>query len=629
MAEAYDAKKIHILRGLEAVRRRPAMYIGDTGSRGLHHLVYEVVDNSIDETLAGYCNHIEVILHRDKSVSVIDNGRGIPVDVHPTQKKPGVEVVMTMLHSGSKFDGKIYQISGGLHGVGVSVVNALSEWLEVEVYRNNEIYYQRYERGMTVSPLKIIKKTDRIGTKVTFKPDPLIFKKVDLNYDTICDRLKELAFLNKGLLIELKEEKTKRKDELKFEGGIEEFIKFIDRGRVSLHKPVCISVKKEKFELDVAFEYNDEYMENIFTFCNTIDTHEGGTHLSGFKSALTKTLNEYAREKNLLKGGIIIVGEDSREGLTAVVSCKLQNPQFEGQTKTKLGNSEVKGLVESYVTENLQNYLERNPKVASTILKKALSAARARQAARKARELTRRKSLIESYNLPGKLADCSLEDPSLCELYLVEGDSAGGSARQGRDRTFQAILPLKGKILNVEKSRLNKILANEEIRTIITALGAGIAGEFDPDKTRYHKIVIMTDADVDGSHIRTLLLTFFFRYMRELIESGYVYIAQPPLYRIKKNKKEYYLYSDEELGKFLKKASEDKVEIQRYKGLGEMSPEQLWSTTMNPERRTMKKVTLEDAVEADRIFKTLMGDEVSLRREFIEQHSAEVKNLDV
>lgn len=628
--ESYGAEKIHILKGLEAVRKRPAMYIGDVSSRGLHHLLYEVVDNSIDEALGGYCDLIEVVLYQDGSVSVEDNGRGIPVDIHPIQKKTGVEVVLTMLHAGAKFDDKIYKISGGLHGVGVSVVNALSEWLEVEIYIGGKIYRQSYERGVSKTSLVVNGKTKKRGTFIRFKPDPTIFKKIDFSFDAILDRLRELAFLNRGLMIVVRDEIHQRSETLKFDGGLIEFVRFLDEGRTPLHRPISITASRQEIEIDAALQYNDGFLENIHTFCNTINTHEGGTHLSGFKSALTRMLNEYAKKRNSLKGDLAIQGEDTREGLTSVLSIKMRDPQFEGQTKTKLGNSEVKGIVESVVSERLSTHLEESPKVASIIMEKVIGAARAREAARKARELTRRKSLLESDTLPGKLADCSSEDPSVCELYLVEGPSAGGSAKQGRDRTFQAILPLRGKILNVERSRLNKVLSNEELRAIITAVGAGIGeDEFDPEKVRYKKVIIMTDADVDGAHIRTLLLTFFYRHMRSLVESGYVYIAQPPLYRAKKGKKEYYLYSDEELEKLLEEIGKEKVEIQRYKGLGEMNPEQLWATTMNPQSRIVKRVTLEDAVEADRIFTALMGGTAELRRKFIEQNAHGVRNLDI
>jgi len=628
--ESYDAKKIHILKGLEAVRRRPAMYVGDVSSRGLHHLLYEVVDNSIDEALGGYCDRIEVILYGDGRVSVEDNGRGIPVDTHPTQKKPGVEVVLTMLHAGAKFDDKIYKISGGLHGVGVSVVNALSKSLEIEIYMEGKVYYQQYERGVPKTPLTVKGKTKKRGTFIRFKPDPTIFRTVTFIFDAVLDRMRELAFLNRGLMIVVQDKNNNRTETLKYDGGLAEFVQFLDEGRTPFHQPICITASRQGIQIDAAFQYTAGFLESIHTFCNTINTHEGGTHLSGFKSALTRMLNDYAKKKNLLKGDLAIQGEDTREGLTSVLSIKMREPQFEGQTKTKLGNSEVKGVVDSVISEKLAAYLEENPKVANIIMAKVIAAARAREAAKKARELTRRKSLLESDTLPGKLADCSSEDPSVCELYLVEGPSAGGSAKQGRDRTFQAILPLRGKILNVERSRLNRILSNEELRAIITAVGAGIGeDEFDPEKVRYRKVIIMSDADVDGAHIRTLLLTFFYRHMRLLVESGYVYIAQPPLYRVKKAKEEWYLYSDEELERLLKKIGEEKVDIQRYKGLGEMNPEQLWKTTMNPESRIVKRVNLEDAIEADRIFTALMGGNTELRRRFIEQNAHGVRNLDI
>ncbi|MEO0091639.1 MAG: DNA topoisomerase (ATP-hydrolyzing) subunit B [candidate division WOR-3 bacterium] len=629
-ATKYDASQIHVLKGLEAVRRRPAMYIGDVGVRGLHHLIYEVVDNGIDEALAGYCDKITVVLKKDGSVSVEDNGRGIPVDMHPTEKKPALEVVLTVLHSGAKFEDKVYQISGGLHGVGVSVVNALSEYLEAEVYRDGKIYFQRYERGETKSKLEIKGKTTKTGTKITFKPDKKIFKKTDFDFDTVANRLRELAYLNKNLKIELIDEISGKKESYHFTGGIIDFVSYLDEGRNRLHKPIYISDKRNGIEVELAFQYNDSFLENIFSFVNTINTHEGGTHLAGFKSALTRSITEYARKTQAIKDNIEITGEDCREGLTAVLSIKIPNPQFEGQTKTKLGNSEAKGIVESIVSEKLSVYFEENPRVINLILAKVVAAAKSREAAKKARELARRRSLLESDTLPGKLADCSEEDPSKSELYIVEGDSAGGSAKQGRDRRFQAILPLRGKILNVEKSALNKILANPEIRSIISTIGAGISeDDFDPEKARYHKIIIMTDADVDGSHIRTLLLTFFYRFMRPLIEAGYIYIAQPPLYRFKSQKQETYLYSDEELESMIKKSKGEKYEIQRYKGLGEMNPEQLWQTTMNPEQRVLKQVTLEDAAEADRLFSILMGEVVEPRRQFIEANAQYVENLDV
>jgi len=631
--DRYDARKIQVLKGLEGVRRRPAMYVGDTSTRGLHHLVYEVVDNSVDEALVGHCTRIDVILHRDGSASVVDNGRGIPIDMHPGQKRPAVEVVMTTLHAGGKFDDKAYRISGGLHGVGVSVVNALSEWLEVKVRLDGKVHHQRYERGKVATQLKVVGKSKTTGSTVSFKPDPEIFKEAELSFDLLSTRLRELAFLNKGLRIDIKDERSGKTHSFKYDGGIVQFVKFLDENKHPLHRPpIYLSGQRNSTEVEVALQYNDSYAENVFSFANNISTTEGGTHLVGFKSALTRTLNDFARKNGLFKGKepSSLSGEDVREGLTAVVSVKMRDPQFEGQTKTKLGNSEIKGIVESLVGESLSGFLEENPRIGNRIVSKALTAARSREAARKARELTRRKSALESDVLPGKLADCSVTDPSLCELYLVEGDSAGGSAKLGRDRRFQAILPLRGKILNVEKARIDKVLSNEEIRTIITALGTGVGeDEFDLKRVRYHKIIIMTDADVDGSHIRTLLLTFFYRYMRELVAQGYVYIAQPPLYRVQKKNDEYFVESDDDLEKLLKRLGEDKVVVQQYKGLGEMNPEQLWKTTMDPERRTVRKVTLEDAVEADRVFTVLMGDAVEPRRKFIEDHAKEVRNLDV
>jgi len=796
-SKSYDSTKIQVLEGIEAVRRRPAMYIGDTSTRGLHHLVYEVVDNSIDEALAGVCDKIDVVVHPDNSVSVTDNGRGIPVDMHKTEKKPAVEVVLTTLHAGGKFDHAAYKVSGGLHGVGVSCVNALSEWLEVEVKRDGQVYHQRYEKGRTVSKLTVIGKARSTGTKVTFKADKEIFKNIEYSYDILSQRLRELAFLNKGLEVILKDERLEKETVFKFSGGIISFVEYLNQNKNPLHnKVVYFEKEKEGIYLEAALQYNDGYSENIFSFANNINTIEGGTHLSGFKSALTRALNQYAKSKNLLKNEIAISGEDTREGLTAVISVKIPNPQFEGQTKTKLGNSEAEGLTASAVFDALSSFFEETPSVANKIVEKVILASRARDAARKARELTRRKGALESAGLPGKLADCSERDPALCELYIVEGDSAGGSAKQGRDRRFQAILPIKGKILNVEKARLDKILSNDEIRTIITALGTGVGEEFNVEKLRYHKIVLMADADVDGSHIRTLLLTLFFRQIPKLLESGYIYIAQPPLYKIKRGQreeyiqteqqmnelmqelgregsqfmrlkdkqvftdnqfkeilaclvelgrfdknmakknvdfrrylgclnkktgklpvyrvisegKEHFLYSDDELAKLTgagegqeKDMENDILEIfeaqdieqiasrldklgldistysreeekngpadatvkekplfritgdaqhydffslksllghitaqatkgmhiQRYKGLGEMNPQQLWDTTMDPEKRTMLKVTLEDAVETDKIFTVLMGDQVDPRRQFIEDYAHQVKNLDV
>jgi DNA gyrase subunit B len=795
----YDATTIQVLEGIEAVRKRPAMYIGDTYARGLHHLVFEVVDNSIDEALAGYCSRIAVAVRPDNSVSVNDNGRGIPVDIHKTEKKPAVEVVLTTLHAGGKFDHQAYKVSGGLHGVGVSVVNALSQWLEVEVRRDGKTYHQRYERGKTASKLTVIGKAKTTGTKVTFKADKEIFNAIDYSYDTLSQRLRELAFLNKGLEITLNDERSDKQAEFKFSGGIVSFVEYLNQNKNPLHhKVIYFEKEKEGVSIEAALQYNDSYSENIFSFANNINTVEGGTHLSGFKSALTRAINQYAKNKNILKNDIAIAGEDVREGLTAVISAKIPNPQFEGQTKTKLGNSEVEGITASAVFDSLATFFEENPPVANKIVDKAILSSRAREAARKARELTRRKGALESAGLPGKLADCSERDPALCELYIVEGDSAGGSARQGRDRHFQAILPIKGKILNVEKARLDKILSNEEIRTIITALGTGVGEEFDITKLRYHKVVLMADADVDGSHIRTLLLTFLYRQMPKLVEDGYIYIAQPPLYKIKRGQREEYIqtepqmdemildlgqegnafirlkdkrvfsdqqfkellgllvelakigkildkkgvnfikylncrhqktkkmpiyrikveginqfiYSDQELAKLTQKEKENgldvlelfeakdievlaaKIEklglelssyaqeavlkqdvsskdkekeqkfnplyritgaekaqkdffflkdaltfikeqavkglhIQRYKGLGEMNPQQLWETTMDPEKRTMLKVTLEDAVEVDKMFTMLMGDVVEPRRAFIESYAHQVKNLDI
>ncbi|MDD4939283.1 MAG: DNA topoisomerase (ATP-hydrolyzing) subunit B [Candidatus Omnitrophica bacterium] len=796
-SKKYDATTIQVLEGTEAVRRRPAMYIGDTSVRGLHHLVYEVVDNSVDESLGGYCDTIEVEVHADNSVSVLDNGRGIPVDMHKTEKKPAVEVALTTLHAGGKFDHRVYKVSGGLHGVGVSCVNALSDWLEAEIKRDGKVYHQRYERGKTVSKLTVIGKSNSTGTKITFKPDKTIFNKVDFSYDILSQRLRELAFLNKGLKIKLTDDRTDKEAVFEFAGGIVSFVEYLNKNKNPLHSKVVYFQKtQDDIILELALQYNDGYAETIFSFANNINTIEGGTHLSGFKSALTRAINQYAKSKNLIKDDIAITGDDVREGLTVVVSVKVPNPQFEGQTKTKLGNSEVEGLVASASLDSLAAYFEENPSVANKIIDKVIVASRAREAARKARELTRRKGALEGAGLPGKLADCSERDAALCEIYIVEGDSAGGSAKQGRDRRFQAILPIKGKILNVEKSRLDKILSNEEIRTIITALGTGIGEEFDVTKLRYHKIMLMADADIDGSHIRTLLLTLLYRQMPKLIEDGYVYITQPPLYKIKRGQREEYiqteqqmndllldlgreghkfirlkdkqaftdnqfkdllhhlveleklgkilgkkgvemekyllfrhpktkkmpiyrikvdgkdhfLHSDKELAGFREKEEKDteqellelfeaaeveevltKIEklgldittflpesvkpkesgnkdtgkkakpyyritnekdqkdvyslqevlacikeaatkgmhIQRYKGLGEMNPHQLWETTMDPEKRTILKVTLEDAVETDKMFTVLMGDQVEPRREFIENYAHQVKNLDI
>ena len=635
-SSSYSASNIQVLKGLEAVRKRPAMYIGDITSRGLHHLVYEIVDNSIDEALAGFATKVHVTIHEGEMITVEDDGRGIPVDIHPETKKSALEVIMTVLHAGGKFDKDTYKVSGGLHGVGASVVNALSEWCKVHVYRDGEVWEQSYKRGVPDDQVKPVGKSKKNGTKVTFLPDSEIFKKVQYNFETLANRLRDLAFLNKGLHITLKDEREEgRETVFHYKGGLVEFVKYIDETRIALHKPIAVEEEREGVAVEIAFEYNNGFSENVFTYCNNVNTIEGGTHLSGFKSALTRTLNNYGSRNNLLKK-VVIQGEDTREGLTAVISVKVAEPQFEGQTKTKLGNGEVKGIVESVVNEKLAEFLEQNPSIGRRIIDKCVSSAEAREAAKKARELTRRKSALENNTLPGKLADCSINDPAQCEIYLVEGDSAGGSAKQGRDRRFQAILPLKGKILNVEKARLNKILANDEIKTIITALGTGVGeGDFDVEKLRYGKIIIMTDADVDGSHIRTLLLTFFFRYMKELIEFGNVYIAQPPLYKVKMGKDEQYAYDDEEKDDLVKRFTKNgggedkKISLQRYKGLGEMNPEQLWETTMDPEKRTLLQVALENAAEADHIFSTLMGDAVEPRREFIERNAKYVRNLDV
>lgn len=627
----YDAGQIQILEGLEAVRKRPGMYIGSTSGKGLHHLVYEVVDNSIDEALAGYCTHIEVTIHKDDSVTVVDNGRGIPVDMHESGK-PAVEVVLTVLHAGGKFGGQGYKVSGGLHGVGVSVVNALSSSMEVEVKRDGKTYRIVFERGYTAVPLQVTgSDTKETGTKVHFKPDADIFDETVYSFDVLKHRLRELAFLNKGLVITLVDERDDHREVFHFEGGIRSFVTHLNSSKETLHpEPIYFSGIKDTTVVEIAMQYNTSYSESIYSFVNNINTEEGGTHLAGFKIALTRAANDFARKANILKASEEnLSGEDIREGMTAVISLKVREPQFEGQTKTKLGNSEVRGIVDSIVTEGLTEFFEENPAVTKKILEKSILASRAREAARKARELTRRKNALEVSSLPGKLADCSIKDPMQTEIYLVEGDSAGGSAKQGRDRRFQAILPLRGKILNVEKARLDKILNNEEIRTMITAFGNGIAEEFDIAKSRYGKIIIMTDADVDGAHIRTLLLTFFYRYMRPLIENGRVYIAQPPLFLVKKGREHYYTYTDDEQETLLQRIGRDNITVQRYKGLGEMNPEQLWETTMNPEGRTILRVDLEDAVEADSIFSVLMGDKVEPRRNFIETYAKNVRNLDI
>ncbi len=665
----YTANDITVLKGLEPVRQRPAMYIGDVSVRGLHHLVYEVVDNSIDEALAGFAHRIDASINQDGSVSVLDDGRGIPTGIHPEEKRSALEVVMTVLHAGGKFDKNTYKVSGGLHGVGVSVVNALSEWLEVEVYREGKIWFQKYFRGKPKEEVKTVGKTKdaKTGTKVTFLPDATIFKNRVFKFETIAERLRELAFLNPDVILRIVDLRKgeEQEEEFHFKGGLVEFVKYIDATRPSIMRKTFYAKGQDKdeagraVEVEAALQYNDQYNENVFTYVNNINTLEGGTHLVGFRTSLTRSLNSYAAKNNLVKeGGVQLTGDDFREGLTAVLSVKVPEPQFEGQTKTKLGNSEIKSIVETVVGEHLASWLEENPTDARRIIDKCLRAAEAREAARKARDLTRRKSALESSSLPGKLADCSIDDPEHCELYLVEGDSAGGSAKQGRDRRFQAILPMKGKILNVEKARLHKMLENEEIRCIFTAIGSGVGEEFDASKTRYGKIIIMCDADVDGSHIRTLLLTLFFRYMKELIELGHVYIAQPPLYKVKKGKQEFYAYDEEERDQVIRRMKSDKTKdagktkgkeaaetvteveegavvspdgfvISRFKGLGEMNPEQLWSTTMNPETRTILQVTIENAADADRTFSILMGDEVEPRREFIEKNAKYVRNLDV
>lgn len=631
MNNEYNASQIQVLEGLEAVRKRPGMYIGSTGSRGLHHLVWEILDNSIDEALAGACDLVEVIVHPDNSVSVSDNGRGIPVEKHPQMDIPALEVVMTILHAGGKFGGEGYKVSGGLHGVGASVVNALSEWLEVKVYRNGEIYHQRYERGKKITELKVIGKADGTGTFTHFRPDPQIFEDVNYEHEILVQRLQEMSFLNKGLKIILKDMRNGEEHTFLHDGGIVDYVKYVNKNKDTLHpNPIYITNEKDSAVVEVAMQYNDGYTENIYSYANNINTTEGGTHEAGLKAALTRVMNDYAKKYNLIKEATgNLSGEDIREGLTAIISVKIRDPQFEGQTKTKLGNSEIRGITESIVNEGLSTFLEENPSIGKRVLEKAFMASRAREAARKARELTRRKNALETSTLPGKLADCSSRDPAMSELYLVEGDSAGGSAKQGRDRRFQAILPLRGKILNVEKARLDKILANEEIRSMITGIGTGVGDEFDIGKARYHKIIIMTDADVDGSHIRTLLLTFFYRYMKPLIENKYVYIAQPPLFRVKKGKEETYLYNERDLERITSAAGKGNYSIQRYKGLGEMNPEQLWETTMTPEHRTILQVTLEDAIKADDMFTILMGDKVEPRRDFIITHAKEVQNLDV
>src|SRR5690242_15801611 len=638
----YDAGQIQVLKGLEAVRKRPGMYIGSTSSRGLHHLVYEVVDNSIDEALAGFASRIDVTIHADDSITVTDNGRGIPVDVHPVEKLPGVELAMTVLHAGGKFDKNTYKVSGGLHGVGVSVVNALSETLKVWVKRDGKEYYMDFARGKTTTKLKSLRSVPKneTGTKVYFKPDAQIFTDLIYRYDTLAMRLRELSFLNKGVVISLKDERSGQEKEESFhaKGGLKEFVQHLNDKRKPLHPEVIyIETTRDDIGIELALQYNDQYNDTVFSFVNNINTHEGGTHLTGFKSALTRVINQYAQKGGFLKkADFTLSGDDVREGLTAILSVKVREPQFEGQTKTKLGNSEAESAVKTVVNEWLGSYLDEHPRSANIIVDKAVSAARAREAARKARDLTRKKSALDVGHLPGKLADCTLTDPALCELYLVEGDSAGGTAKGGRDRNFQAILPLRGKIINVEKARIDKVLSNEEIRTIITAIGTGIKEDFSIDNARYHKVILMTDADVDGAHIRTLLLTFFFRQMPELIEAGYIYIAQPPLFRIAKGKEAYYAYDLKERDEIVKRFGggsngdgKGNINIQRYKGLGEMNKDQLFDTTMDPERRTLLKVAMEDAVLADNVFQTLMGDDVEPRRDFIEKNAQFVSNLDI
>ncbi|MDP4090089.1 MAG: DNA topoisomerase (ATP-hydrolyzing) subunit B [Bacillota bacterium] len=630
--QAYDESQIQVLEGLEAVRKRPGMYIGSTGSRGLHHLVYEIVDNSIDEALQGVCKNINVTIHVDNSITVVDDGRGMPVGIHPKMGKPTIEVIMTVLHAGGKFGGGGYKVSGGLHGVGASVVNALSEICEVIVTREGSIWKQTFSRGHVKSDFEKIGEAEGHGTTVHFKPDAEIFEELEYDYDTLAQRLRELAFLNKGIKINIKDERIDKKEEFCYEGGIKSFVAYLNRNKEKLHEePIYVEGQKDEYIVEVALQYNDGYVENLFSFANNIDTVEGGTHLVGFKAALTRVFNDYAKKFGHLKeSDKNLSGEDIREGLTAVVSVKLTDPQFEGQTKTKLGNTEVRSIVDTIAGDGISVFLEENPAVGKIIIDKALLAARARDAARKARELTR-KSVLERTSLPGKLADCSSKDPDECEIYLVEGDSAGGSAKQGRNRRFQAILPLRGKIMNVEKQRLDKILGYQEIRSMITAFGAGIGKDFDVEKIRYDRIIIMTDADVDGAHIRTLLLTFFYRYMKELVENGHVYIAQPPLYKISKNKKDFYAYNDKEKDKVLADigGQDNNTVIQRYKGLGEMDAGQLWETTMDPEKRTLLQVAVEDAMAADEIFTILMGDKVEPRREFITENARKVVNLDI
>lgn len=631
---SYDENQIQVLEGLEAVRKRPGMYIGSTSGKGLHHLVWEIVDNSIDEALAGYCDKIQVIIEKDNSITVKDNGRGIPVGIQEQTGRPAVEVILTVLHAGGKFGGGGYKVSGGLHGVGASVVNALSKELEVFVHLNNQIYYQCYKRGVPQEDLKVIGETDYTGTTIHFKPDEEIFTETLVyEYDTLANRLRELAFLNRGISITIEDRREEGKmNEYYYEGGIKSYVEHLNRTKEVVHsEPIYVEGMRDGISVEIALQYNEGFASNVYSFANNINTYEGGTHESGFKTALTRVINDYARKNGLVKEGETnLSGEDVREGLTAIISIKHPDPQFEGQTKTKLGNSEARTVMDAVFSAHFETFMLENPSVAKKVVEKGLMAARARMAAKKARELTRRKSALEVSSLPGKLADCSSRDPEISELFVVEGDSAGGSAKQGRDRHFQAILPLRGKIINVEKARLDKILSNNEIRMIITALGTGIGDEFDISKARYHKLVIMTDADVDGAHIRTLMLTFLFRYMRQLIEAGYVYIAQPPLYKVTQGKRVEYAYNDRQLNEILATLPENaKPGLQRYKGLGEMNAEQLWETTMDPDTRTLLQVSLEDAIEADETFEILMGDRVEPRRQFIEENALYVKNLDI
>jgi DNA gyrase subunit B len=625
---SYTAQKIQVLKGLEGVRKRPSMYIGDTGSKGLHHLVYEAVDNSIDEALAGFCDLIQVIIKKDNSIIVLDNGRGIPADIHHELGISGVEVVMTTLHSGGKFDKDTYKISGGLHGVGISVVNALSSWLKVEINQNGKTYTQSYAYGKTSSKLEVSGDTNKTGTSVHFLPDDSIFSETTYEYDILSNRLRELAFLNNGIKIQIKDERTEKEETFQSEGGIKDFVSFLNSNKTSLHNEIIyFSGNKDNVEVDISLQYTNEFRENLYSFVNNINTHEGGTHLTGFRTALTRTVNDYIKKRKLSNTGLS--GEDLKEGLTCIISIKVPEPHFEGQTKTKLGNLEIKGIVDNITSVNLSTFFEENPDIAKIICEKAILSSKARDAARKARDLTRRKSALESGSLPGKLADCQSKDATKSEIFIVEGESAAGSSKQGRSREFQAILPLKGKILNVEKSRLSKILANKEITTLISALGSGVDEEFDVQKLRYHKIIIMTDADIDGNHITTLLLTFFYRYMKPLVEGGYLYLATPPLYCIKSGKKTAYIYNEKGRVEYIKSLGEVKSTIQRYKGLGEMNPDQLWKTTMNPDNRILKQIVIEDAIMADQLFTTLMGSEVEPRRDFIHAHAKEVKNLDV